>query len=147
MIRRRDDPDPISIAMGADRKAEDMDGIQRSLGRIEGKLDALEASNKKQVEDLDEHKAESREGRSRIYAKVEATNQALVEVKRDLGEVKAKVDTMTETLDKHEKGFKRFNDFEQRFLGVAWFMSGLGLTAGVVVAAAGKWIAAMLWGI
>lgn len=137
------DRDAVLRAMGLDKgMTADMNGIERSLGRIEGKLETIESSHRKVIEDLDEHKAESREGRSKIYAKVEATNQSIAEVKADVAEVKTKVKTLSEKLEQHERGFKRFNDFEQRFLGVAWFMSAVGLTLGVVVAAAWKWIAA-----
>lgn len=115
-----------------------MDSVERSLGRIEGKLSSIEASIAKTTSDIEDHKSESREGRSKIYKELEQTNRAMIEMKHEFASVKEDLATLNGKTKTHEEQLAKISRFEQRVVGAASVVSVAGMILGFFMSAIWK---------
>lgn len=103
---------------------------ERAIGRLEGKVDALVGA----VEDQTE-KSEKRY--ARIYQELEKIRLDAAESRRDVGDLKSRMDADADTISDIRKWRERFVGMQMMWAMIFTFLSG-------ALAAFWKWIAVKL---
>ncbi|SOC47658.1 uncharacterized protein DUF1515 [Rhizobium subbaraonis] len=105
-----------------------MDSTERAIGRLEGEVKAL-------TEAVRDGNEDNKQGRSRMYSELEKVREDAAESRREVADLKAKMDAAGPTIAEIKK-------WKERFIG-AWmltmFLAGM---IGASTAAIGKWLAA-----
>ena len=124
------DADPLSLFLGSGK--DQMESIDRLIGKIEATQEAIK-------ETLERHQSESREGRSKIYKEIEATNTTIADMRADFKELNIRLESVETKLTGFEK-------LRENVRGGVIVISIIWATIGGAIAIFWKWIIAKMGG-
>lgn len=103
---------------------------ERAIGRLEGKVDAL-------VGAVEDQTKKSEERSARIYKELEQIRMDAAESRRDVGDLKARMDADAPTITEIKK-------WKERFIGMQMMWAVIFTVVGGGLVAVWKWIAVKL---
>lgn len=105
---------------------------ERAIGRLEGKVDALVSVIEDQTEKSDRRSA-------RIYQELEQIRLDAAQSRRDVSDLKSRLDADAPTITEIKK-------WKERFIGMQMLWAFISATVGAAIALSWKWLVANLTG-